>query len=135
VAIVPDIPGSCYSLGWSLDWIAELRKAAEWPWYLAVQDGMEIEKVRDVLHLFDGIFLGGTDKFKLQAYRWLKLAHSFQKKFHYGRAGTSTKLKHAMKIEADSLDSSYPLWTKQRFKEFAELWKFGDGQERIEAFA
>ncbi len=122
LAVVPDIVAAgLQSLDFSLDWIYRLPR--DWPWYLAVQNDMELSDVEEVLHLFSGIFLGGDDKFKLQAYRWCKLAHKHQKKFHYARAGTLTKLRHAIKLGADSLDSSFPLWTKERFHWFVEHWK------------
>ncbi len=68
------------------------RKLPDWRWYLAVQDGMTTDDVRPYLHLFQGIFLGGTDKFKLQALRWCDLAHAHQMPFHYARAGTLRKM-------------------------------------------
>jgi hypothetical protein len=119
LAVVPDIvAGGQRSLDFSLDWVMRLPNG--WPWYLAVQDGMETHQVEDSLHLFSGIFLGGTDRFKRTAYRWCNLAHAHQKRFHYGRAGTIAKLLHAKKIGADSLDSAFPLWTNQRLETFAQ---------------
>lgn len=118
VAVVPDIPGSEHSLEYSLSWLPDLP--TYWPWYLAVQDGMTQDAVLEVAHLFAGIFLGGTDKFKRTAYRWSRLAHFADKKFHYGRAGTLRKIRHAYAVEADSLDSSFPLWTVQRMNIFRQ---------------
>src|ERR1700733_363234 len=120
LAVVPDIPGSAESLQWSLQWISELRR--DWPWYLAVQDGMELRQVEESLHLFAGIFLGGTDKFKLTAYHWARLAHAHQKKFHYARAGTPRKIRHAFRVGADSLDSTFASWTTQRTNELCHVW-------------
>ena len=125
VAVTPDIVANgCESLQFSLAWIKNLPSG--WPWYLAVQDGMRLVDVEEKLHLFSGIFLGGTDKFKLSAYKWCALAHKHQKKFHYGRAGTIRKLRHAIRIGADSLDSSFMLWTKARFGEFTMHWEHED---------
>jgi hypothetical protein len=127
IACTPDIVANgCESLPFSLSWIKRLPR--DWPWYLAVQDGMQVEEVEENIHLFYGIFLGGTDKFKLQAYRWCRLAHKHQKKFHYARAGTPKRLRHAIKIGADSLDSSFPLWTKARFAEFVAHWQHDSPQ-------
>jgi hypothetical protein len=120
VAVVPDIPGSRESLAFSVEWRLDLY--CNWPWYLAVQDGMDVAEVENVLHCFAGIFLGGSDAFKLTAYRWSRLAHKHGKKFHYGRAGTLTKVQHAFAVQADSLDSNYPLWTKQRTRELCATW-------------
>jgi hypothetical protein len=130
LAVAPDIPGSGQqSLEWSLQWIAELKR--DWPWYLAVQDGMELRQVESVLHLFAGIFLGGTDKFKLTAYHWARLAHRHQKKFHYARAGTPRKVRHAFRVGADSLDSTFASWTTQRTQELCHVW---DGLELQQIF-
>ena len=82
--------------------------------------------VMDVAHLFTGLFLGGSDKFKFSAQMWCDAAHSMGKKFHYARAGTRAKLQHAYAIGSDSLDSSYPLWTKHRFWQFGQ-WVDGLG--------
>lgn len=119
MAVCPDIPGSgLESLAWSLMFRADLPN--DWPWYLAVQDGMNPEDLEDCLHLFTGIFLGGSDKFKGQAAKWCAFAHSHQKKFHYGRAGTLPKVKHAFQVGSDSCDSSFPLWTIERFNRFVQ---------------
>ena len=117
MAVTPDIVANgCESLEFSLEWRTRLPN--EWPWYLAVQDGMESGEVEESLHLFAGIFLGGSDKFKATAYRWAQLAHKHRKKFHYGRASTPKKLAHAYRVEADSCDTSFPLWTKDRMQTF-----------------
>lgn len=116
-SVCPDIPGAgLASLRFSLEWRMDLMNS--FPWYLAVQDGMTEKDVIPHLHLFSGIFLGGSDSFKGTAIRWCRLAHQFQKKFHYARAGTLNKVKHAYMVGADSCDSSFPLWTRQRMREF-----------------
>lgn len=117
MAVTPDIPGGgLASLEFSLSWRMDLMNC--WPWYLAVQDGMTQADVEPHLYMFAGIFLGGSDKFKGTALQWCKLAHKHQRKFHYGRAGTKDKLKHAFMVGADSCDSSFPLWTMERMREF-----------------
>ncbi len=122
LAVVPDIVGGGVdSLFFSLSWMHRLRRG--WPWYLAVQDGMTPEIVDAHTRLFDGIFLGGTSRFKQQAETWCSFAHERGLRFHYGRAGTIAALTEAVRIGADSLDSSFPLWTRQRFEEFARMWQ------------
>jgi hypothetical protein len=117
MAIVPDIvAGGMRSLDYSLGWLARLPK--KWPWYLAVQDGMDAKAVEKVIGLFDGLFLGGTDALKLTAWAWSQLAHEQGKKFHYGRAGTLRKLQHAYNVDADSCDSAFPLWSMERMTLF-----------------
>ncbi len=119
VAVCPDIvAGGLRSLEFSVNWLKRLPSS--WPWYLAVQDGMTRDAVLEVVHLFAGVFLGGTDRFKLTAYHWSRLAHSAGKKFHYGRAGTLRKIRHAYAVEADSLDSNFPLWTVDRMRVFRD---------------
>ena len=117
-AVVPDIPGGglnslSFSVEWRMQWLPE-----GWPWYLAVQDGMSPEQVEPHLHIFQGVFLGGSDSFKRQAGLWCDFAHHHQKKFHYARCGTSDKLKHAHEIGADSIDSALTVWEVERFNQF-----------------
>lgn len=123
LAVTPDIvAGGCTSLHFSTSWRLSGRLPDDWPWYLAVQDGMTIEDVRPHLHLYAGLFLGGSDRFKATAYRWARLAHSYQKRFHYGRASTPGKLLSAFRSGADSCDSAFPLWTAARLRVFSARW-------------
>ncbi|MGB9885626.1 MAG: hypothetical protein ACPLRW_01340 [Moorellales bacterium] len=39
------------------------RLPPDWPWYLAVQDGLSLAEVEAALGGLAGIFLGGTDAF------------------------------------------------------------------------
>lgn len=107
---------SVESLAFSLWWIERLPKA--WPWYLVVQDGMDVNVVGDELKQFKGIFLGGTDEFKKSAHIWCDLAHREGKKFHYGRCGTVDKVYHAQRIGADSIDSSTPVQNPHKMDAF-----------------
>ncbi|MCC5468335.1 hypothetical protein [Pelosinus baikalensis] len=81
----------------------------DWPWYLAVQDGMTLEMVEPHLKKIAGIFLGGTNEFKFTAPIWSELAHKHGKKLHYARTGNLRKSKLAFAAGADSLDSTIPL--------------------------
>lgn len=122
LAVTPDIVAAGNrSLDFSTAWRMSHKLPSAWPWYLAVQDGMTEESVRPHLHLYSGLFLGGTDRFKETAFRWRQLAHGHRLKFHYGRAGTPRKLLSAFKVGADSCDSSFPLWTAQRMIEFERI--------------
>jgi hypothetical protein len=117
LAVCPDLVAKGMdSLDYSLGWMARLPK--RWPWYLAVQDGMTENAVLDVLNMFDGIFLGGTDAFKGTAWQWSQMAHANGKRFHYGRTGTLKKLQHAYNCQADSCDSAFPLWSMERMIHF-----------------
>ena len=121
LAVLPDIvAGGVDSLAFSLKWRDRLN---DWPWYLAVQDGMVPDDVIRYHNHFAGIFLGGTDSYKPMARQWRTFADVFGLGFHYGRAGTPKKLTLAIQSKADSCDSSYPLWTMERFDTFASYWK------------
>lgn len=71
-----------------------------------------------LIESFDGIFLGGTDSFKATAKTWCELAHDNGKLFHYARASTPKKIDEAFRVEADSLDSAFPLWKAERWDYF-----------------
>lgn len=116
--VLPDIvAGGCTSLQFSAAWFTKLQ-GIDWPWYLAVQDGMTIEDVRPFCRSVSGLFLGGTTEFKSTAPEWARLAHSNQIRFHYGRASTPAKLSHAFHSGADSCDTAFPLWTQTRMDAF-----------------
>jgi len=129
LAVLPDIVGGGQqSLAMSEAWLPRLP---DFPWYLAVQDGMT---PGDLAHLTDeiaGIFLGGTNGFKAQAEMWCEWAHDHGLRFHYGRAGTMNKVAHALETRADSLDSAFPMWTRERMALFVELITGGPIQKDL----
>lgn len=122
LAALPDIVGEGErSYEFSVKWYFRLQvDVAEWPWYLVLQDGMAPEMILPFLKVYrlHGLFLGGTNRFKAQAQAWCDFAHERGLRFHYGRAGTQRKVDHALRIGADSLDSCFPLWTKERWQRF-----------------
>jgi hypothetical protein len=138
MAIIPDkVARGTESLEYSLQWYAR-ELPQDWPWYLAVQDGMDEGEVGDILRQTNiaGLFLGGTDRFKERtAWMWAARAKDEAKKFHYGRAGTIRKLMHARRVDSDSLDSAFPIWTEERFKRFIRQWEFSCGQQSLPIFA
>jgi len=114
-AVVPDIPTKGLdSLKFSLDWREKLTN--DWKWYLAIQDGMSVDVVESVIGLFDGLFLGGSNRFKGEAEKFCNLAHRYEKKFHYARASTRKRIHHARRVGADSIDSAFPFWIENRRK-------------------
>ncbi len=130
MAVVPDLVGRGQeSLDFSMRWLEELP--AGWPWYLALQDGMGVWEVGQVTHRFEGLFLGGTDAFKREADDWKCVAAIAGLRFHYARAGTERKIKHAIRIKADSLDSSFPLWTFGRMRRMEYLVNDWVGREPL----
>jgi hypothetical protein len=117
MAIAPDIfQAGKASLEFTLAWLPRLPQ--DWPWYIAIQDGIEPEDVEPYLHRFKGIFIGGSDKNHERAKEWADLAHKHGLKCHYGRAGTPKKMRAAKEAGADSCDSAFLLWTETRFDEY-----------------
>lgn len=111
VSVVPDIVGGgAASLEFSLSWLDKLP--AEWPRYLAVQDGMSVEDVRSVVADFGGIFVGGSRSFKKTTPQWVELANEFGLPVHYGRASHVRRLEECSAWGVSSCDSTQPLWTK-----------------------
>lgn len=120
VLVLPDVVGDAVASNRrSLQWL--FRMPAGWPLYYVLQDGMDERDLHGLDEHLSGLFLGGTDRFKLQADRWCRVAHERGLLFHYGRAGTVHKVRHAQDIGADSLDSAFPLWTQERFAKFVRV--------------
>jgi len=124
LAVLPDKVGEGEaSLDFSMDWLERLPAL---PWYLAVQDGMEFQPLWERVckaaadPRIEGLFLGGTNRFKLSAQTWRHTADMLGVKLHYGRCSTPFKVQHAMRCSVDSLDSSFPLWTTERFGVFEQ---------------
>jgi len=128
-AVVPDLVAKgLKSLEFSMWWVERLPPS--WSWCLAIQDGMELKDVKEVLRWYDGLFLGGSDMFKQEAGRWCDFAHSHGKFFHYARCGTRKRINHAKRIGADSIDSAGCLQSPQRYKEVMDA--FYDTHEQME---
>lgn len=123
-AVVPDKLGAGReSLEFSVSWRQRLPDT--WKWYLVLQDGMTSPEIP--LEMFDGLFLGGTNRFKREAEKWSDFARKNGLPFHYGRAGTPYKIGHAIRSQADSCDSAFPLWKHKRMDEIVtalnEPWR------------
>lgn len=115
----PDIVAAgARSLEFSMRWIDQLPKG--YPWYLAVQDGMTEAEVRAVLPQFSGIFVGGTDNFKLSSCpTWIKVAREQGKKVHVGRVNTMLRAFTVAKLfKADSFDGNHwnRIWDRKAQK-------------------
>lgn len=90
-------------------------------WYLAVQDGMTEGAVRDAFAGFGGIFVGGTVPWKVATgAAWVRFAHELGVRCHIGRVGTPTRVKWAIRIGADSIDSCTPLWADANLTRFVD---------------
>jgi hypothetical protein len=118
-AILPDrVAAGRDSLAFSMEWFDEY--ATEFTWYLAVQDGMERADIPWRSGIA-GIFVGGSVPWKHEtAHRWCDWAHEAGLRCHIGRAGTPAKVLWARRCGADSIDSSFPLWTKDRMAVFEQ---------------
>lgn len=116
-AVVPDIVAEgLRSLEFSINWLNRLPSS--WDLYLALQDGMAVPDVEDCVELFDGLFVGGTLRFKGEVKIWVNLAERYGKKIHFGRCGIHSRLDFAARAGCDSADSSLPLWNKERMGQF-----------------
>lgn len=111
--VCPDIvAGGKESLAISASWSNACRDVALA--YIAVQDGMDPDEIGSWLHLFDGVFVGGSLPWKLRtSWRWVALAHEHRKPCHIGRVGTERRIRWAKAIGADSIDSCFPLWCEE----------------------
>jgi 3'-phosphoadenosine 5'-phosphosulfate sulfotransferase (PAPS reductase)/FAD synthetase len=134
LAVLPDKVGEgMESFRFSIQALEAAEAAGlNMPWYLVVQEGMDWWKVDRWLvanrHRIAGLFLGGaSDEFKATALNWSRVAHWHGLKFHFGRAGTPTKIAQALAARSDSMDSAFPLWKMERMEEI-EGMKLGQLQ-------
>ena len=108
VAVLPDVVGNgAATLAQAEYWLPRLPHL--WPWFLAVQDGIDRNAVRDLLPRVAGLFLGGTDAFKRTAGDWCNMAHDAGKLFHFARCNREPWLRSAIDIGADSIDTTRPI--------------------------
>jgi hypothetical protein len=129
--VCPDLPTSPGSLDFSLSWMERLPTCL--PWYLSLQDGMSLERVDAEVGRFSGLFIGGSDDYKMTAWFWVGRAREQGIPCHYARASTARKRSHAMRCGCDSFDTSFPLWTASRFALFLREHdrNYQDGQLRF----
>lgn len=124
--VVPDIVGGGLpSLARSVEYLPVMGNV---PGYLAVQDGMLPADVGPVLDGFAGLFVGGTLPWKLRTgSEWVEFAHAQGLPCHIGRVGTAGRVRWAIEIGADSIDSSLPLWSEENLQRFLGALR-GNGQ-------
>jgi len=118
--LLPDVVAKgAESLAESIRWIPRLKPVA--PLYLCVQNGMEAPHVAPHARELAGLFVGGTLEWKLETGgAWVKAAHTLGLKCHIGRVGTGKRVTWAREINADSIDSSTPLWSEENLRCFLE---------------
>ncbi len=114
--VIPDRVSDPTSLGFSEAWIHALKTTYPWfPYYLAVQDGMTEESVRQFIEAngISGIFVGGSMDWKLRTMgQWAKLAHRLGLQCHVGRVGPVSRMLLAEYSGADSIDST--TWVQRK---------------------
>ena len=124
--VVPDLVAQgLKSLDFSLNWLERLkREYPQFPYALALQDGMTVKDVEPVIDGFDYLFVGGTLRWKVQTgKKWVNLAHKHGKKCHVGRVGTARRVRWAKGIGADSIDSALPLFSNEKWEKFRRAVK------------
>lgn len=120
--VLPDVVGQGEaSLEFSIDHLEETQRTGA-RCYLAVQDGVTPARILNVLGLFPsvkGLFVGGTTRWKLEtAAAWCALGRRTGRAVHIGRVGTLERIEWAQSIGATSIDSSLPLWERDRLNAF-----------------
>lgn len=105
--VLPDIvAGGQRSLDYSVAWMQRLRGLST-PLLLAVQDGMSINEVRDLLSPSVGIFIGGTTSWKEEtAQQWGALARRRNCYLHVGRVNSQRRIAICAAAGADSFDGT-----------------------------
>jgi len=93
-----------FSLGYARERLLGCKRLA-----LAVQDGMAPHHVANGIQddHFTTIFVGGTLDWKWSSLpEWVAMAHENGMKCHVGRCGTENKIKKAIELGVDSVDST-----------------------------
>lgn len=126
--VVPDIVGGgAESLRFSDRWIPKVAGLA--PLALAVQDGMTAAEVDAACGPYRWIFVGGTVPWKLATgASWVRFAHERGLKCHVGRVGTPRRVRWAVRIGADSIDSTQPLWSFGHMRRFVAAVRGDQGE-------
>lgn len=135
-AVIPDIPqlgetsrrGGLESLFFSLHWLPQMPY--EWPLYLALQDGMEPSDIDDVEGIA-GLFLGGSDAFKKDARCWCDYAHGRGLAFHFARCSGGDRIRRAISIGADSMDSCQSLRARKCWRDTTRAYYGGMSQGEL----
>jgi len=107
--VLPDVVGAGpRSLALSESWHAEHADLAS-RWLLAVQDGMTVEQVREVIERRElaGIFVGGSTSWKWRTLpRWADLGLELGCTVHVGRVNGERKAELCRDLGATSIDGS-----------------------------
>ena len=132
--VCPDrVAGGLDSLAFSRHWLAHCVSARPGlRYFLAVQDGMTEADVYPALAGFAGVFVGGTLDWKLSTgAAWVRFAHRFGLPCHIGRVGTAKRVRWAIEVGADSIDSCLPLWSRDKLRVFTEALAAGVANDNV----
>ncbi|MBS2132076.1 hypothetical protein KEX41_28220 (plasmid) [Burkholderia thailandensis] len=105
--VLPDIvAGGLRSLDYSLTWLERLRGFPR-QLLIAVQDGVEIDDVREFLSPAIGIFVGGTTRWKeATAGAWGSVARRRNCYLHVGRVNSVRRIRICAAAGANSIDGT-----------------------------
>lgn len=105
--VLPDIvAGGLRSLDYSLTWLERLRGFPR-QLLIAVQDGMEIDDVREVLSPVVGIFVGGSTQWKeATTGAWGSVARRRNCYLHVGRVNSVRRIRICSAAGANSIDGT-----------------------------
>jgi hypothetical protein len=109
--VAPDkIAAGDESLEFSLRWLEEKRSGlGDLPWLLAVQDGMSVARVRDVIleQRLAGIFVGGSTPWKWSSlHEWAELGLALGLRVHVGRVNGQRRAQLCSDLGVTSIDGS-----------------------------
>ena len=133
---LPDKVADPNSLRFSIDWYNRFGRDFDrrMPWYLVLQDGMRERELGRLLTrtcgVIKGLFLGGSNDFKLTAPAWCRFAREHGVHFHFARVSTIKRLQQAYEMGADSADTSQPLWEMKAFDKYEQAWRELERQHR-----
>ena len=125
--VIPDLVAQGEeSLEFSLSWYRVLeRDYPELPLAFVVQDGMDAGRVAGILRTLPNVrvlFVGGTIPWKVQTTPvWKRVARELKLAIHIGRVGTVRRLRWVKSVGVDSIDSSLPLFSKQKLRSFLKV--------------
>jgi hypothetical protein len=98
------------SLDFSLRWLETNRSGlGDLPWLLAVQDGMSVARVRDVIleQRLAGIFVGGSTPWKWSSlHEWAELGLALGLRVHVGRVNGQRRAQLCSDLGVTSIDGS-----------------------------
>lgn len=107
--VLPDIvAGGKASLDLSLKWLRPVRDVCARV-LIAVQDGMTVDDLRDLVSPDVGVFVGGSTEWKLATLDgWGALAKACNAWCHVGRVNTVRRIRRCIDAGATSFDGTSP---------------------------